>query len=148
MNIADLYKLAESKGINVYSYSLPDINSLSVKDPGGDYHIAINPNTLSSLPTEKTCLAHEISHCETDAFYTLDASKTERGRIEYRADKHAIIKYLVPWDLYVEAILKGFLAYYEQAEFWGIPEEYVPIVHLVYERTHWDDVVKLRRKFE
>ena len=36
-------------------------------------------------------------------------------------------------------------AYWEQADYWNIPYDYVHIVHKVYERTRWDDVQGLRR---
>ena len=146
MDTNDLYKLAEDKGISVYSYSIPEIYSLSVKDTDGDYHVAISNNAIASPTTEKTCLAHEISHCETDALYAPDAPLIERNRMEYRADKRTV-EYLVPWDLYVMAFKEGYFTAWEQADFWGILEQYVPVVHKVYERTRWEDVEKLKSRY-
>jgi hypothetical protein len=146
MDSQELYKIAESDGINIFLYSLPiGVVSMSVQDHDGDCHIALDTKAIGTGSIGRLCLAHELGHCETNGFYTPNAPTTERGRMEYRADKWAV-NHLVPFSLYCETILDGRLSEWEQAECWDVPPEYVSVVHKVYERTRLEDVQALREK--
>ena len=101
MTLTSLYNIAECDNIEVYSFNLKHIKSLSLLQDGSCF-ISINPFALESEADEKVKLAHELGHCETGAFYNQYAVCDVRSKHERTADKWAIKK-LIPEDELKEA---------------------------------------------
>ena len=122
--LLDLYEYAENQGIDVDWIPLEQATSLSIPLPDGSYAIAVNPWKLDTLEQETVCLAHELGHCETGAFYNRYAARDIRQKYENRANKWAYKK-LVPQDELAEACLQGYREPWELAEYFGVTEDFL-----------------------
>ena len=117
-----LYELAAKRGVPVYSFALHTVPSLSIMDEGGSCSIALSPKLKGK--EEKLCLAHELGHCITGAFYNRNSSGAVRGKSEYKANKWAFYQLLPPKA--VEAAVEGGITRpSELAEHFGVPEEFL-----------------------
>ena len=76
---------------------------------------------ITSAADEKTKLAHELGHCITGAFYSIDFPFDIRQRHENRADKWAI-KRLVPEKELEKAVADGYTEIWALADFFGVTE--------------------------
>lgn len=110
---------------------------------GEDMGVSINEAAFETEAERRLAFVHEVAHCETGGFYDEHTPEPERGKIDYRA-KRRTVERLVSFRLYTKTILDGVLTEWEQAEIWNIPQQYVPVVHQVYESTHWEEVQKLK----
>lgn len=77
---------------------------------------------ITSAADEKTKLAHELGHCITGAFYSIDFPFDIRQRHENRADKWAI-KRLVPEKELEKAVADGYTEIWALADFFGVTED-------------------------
>ena len=115
-----------------------------------DMGVFINEKAFDTDAERRLAFIHEVAHCETGGFYTEKTPREECDRIESKVNK-CTVKYLVPFSVYKETILSGYLTDTEQAERWDVPLSFVPVIHQIYESTHWESVQKLRsaalRKF-
>lgn len=117
MNKFDLF--ANANGITVDYMDLPISGSLSV--PG---HIALDHRFTWDSPERTVRLAHELGHCQTGAFYTVDADSLTVARCERRADKWAITNMVSAEDLKAAA-RSGCDSLWALADHFGITPEYV-----------------------
>lgn len=132
-NPLDLYAYAENRNIDVDWIPMQRATSLSV--PLGDgYAIALDPWKLGTLAQETVCLAHELGHCETGAFYNRYAARDVRQKHENRANKWAYKK-LVPEDELKQAILQGYREPWELAEYFDLPEAFLRGALKYYQET-------------
>lgn len=121
-NAAELYDFASKKSIEVIFGKLRSISACAFKDNYG-CAIVIDPNKVVSSADEVTKAAHEIGHCETGAFYTINSLET-RSRCEYRADKWAVKK-LLPRDELTEAMKNGYTEVWQLAEYFNVNEDLI-----------------------
>lgn len=122
--LIELYQLAEKQGHDIYWYSAPNIEAISVMDSmDGSCAIALNPYKIESTADEKYKLAHELGHCECGAFYNRYSPVDLIGKHEHRADKWAIKK-LLPKQELIQAFKNGNYLW-EVAEMFEAPEELV-----------------------
>lgn len=63
--LSSLYELADSLGVAVYSFDLPESRAVSLMDEHGGCVIGMDNSRAYSTAEEKTMLAHELGHCET-----------------------------------------------------------------------------------
>lgn len=119
---AELYEFAQSRNIDIIFGKLQTVSALAFKDDFGSA-VVIDQAKIISAADEKTKAGHEIGHCETGAFYTLNSLET-RSRCEYRADKWAIKK-LLPLDELTEAMKNGCTEVWQIAEHFGVTEDFV-----------------------
>lgn len=118
-----LYHYARSRGHAVYRRPLRHTRAMSVRMPDGRCAIAISKLPLS-VRLERRCLAHELGHCETGAFYTHRAHAAEITRCELRAERWAIC-FLIPYDELCRQIAAGLQVPQELAEQFEVPEAMV-----------------------
>ena len=109
--VMELLAFADQRGIRV-DHRIMTAPAFSVKLPDGFCGICINADRSNDPET----LAHELGHCETDAFYTSSTPLETVGRCEHRAEKWAIKK-LVPKDELKKQIM-------EHREPWEIAEHF------------------------
>lgn len=119
--LSALYELADSLGVAVYSFDLPESRAVSLMDEHGGCVIGMDNSRAYSAAEEKTMLAHELGHCETGAFYNQYTPFSLRSKCERRADEWAILK-CVPFDALIGACKSGMRSSYELAEYFGVSE--------------------------
>lgn len=116
-----LYQDAESQHIGVDDFPLVTREAMSIVDPGGGCHIAIDRRKVASSADEKYKLAHEIGHCETGSFYRAHVTYETWERCEARAKRRAVEK-LVPLEELEAAIRSGHTELWQLAEYFDLPE--------------------------
>lgn len=130
MELDELYKLAEDKGVRVMAFSLPQNKAVTI-NVGDDCYVGVDPEVFGRECEEKVVLAHEMGHIATGGFYTSETDKTSRKKHEARAEKWAIER-LVPKAALKEAIKNGCEDVESLAEFFGITKEYMSQVMIYY----------------
>lgn len=118
MKLEELYEIADKNHIDVYHYTLHSIVSMSVPNA-----IGIDTDMIQTNAEEKECLAHELGHCMTNAFYSIGTMET-RGRMEKRAERWSITK-LIPFSELNEAVSNGIYETWDLAEYFEIPESFI-----------------------
>ncbi len=124
MELLELYQLADAEHIPVYSFDLPQTQSLSLMNNDGSCAVAIDPFGLNSTKDEKIRLAHELGHCITGSFYNRHSYFDIKAKSEYRADKWAIKK-LIPKDELQAAFEQGYTEPWDLAEYFNVTEEFI-----------------------
>ena len=121
MKTEKLYRIAEENNIKLDYFSLPDNKSVCVK-MGDKQFIGIDGEL--TLADERVCLAHELGHCQTEAFYNIYSPLDIRQKHENRADKWAVAC-LIPKQELLSAIKKGHREPSELAEHFCVTEEFI-----------------------
>ena len=124
MELLELYQLADEEHIPVYSFDLPQTQSLSLMNNDGSCAVAIDPFGLNSTKDEKIRLAHELGHCVTGSFYNRYSDFDIKAKSEYKADKWAIKK-LIPKDELQAAFEQGYTEPWDLAEYFNVTEEFI-----------------------
>ncbi len=132
MQTKKLYELAEENNIKVEGFPLKESRAVTIQ-LGDKCFVAIDTSVLCSPSEEKVCLAHELGHCQTGAFYNEYSALDERSRHEKRAERWAIER-LVPLNELQEAIKNGcddlqLLSYH-----FGVPMEFMYKALLHYQK--------------
>ena len=78
MTLLQIYQFAEKQGISIDELNMG--HSVAISLPQG--WIAIDPKRLPTQVEKKECLAHELGHVETGAFYNVDSPCDIRGKHE------------------------------------------------------------------
>ena len=115
-----LYETADGLGLQICYF--PMGRATAVSTPDG--FIGMDVDKLEDSAGELACLAHEMGHCLTGSFYTLDSDRHQRQRCEERADRWAICR-LVPLAELREALDAGITRSDELAEHFGVPEAFL-----------------------
>ena len=124
MEVSCLYELAEQQNIEVIECSLPQSGSLSIMDENGKCYIGIDESVMDGDALERVHMAHELGHCVTGSFYSIDTAIDCRQRHENRADKWAV-KRIIPVDELDDAVADGYTEIWELAEKFGVPEPFM-----------------------
>lgn len=124
MELLELYQLADAEHIPVYSFDLPQTQSLSLMNNDGSCAVAIDPFGLNSTKDEKVRLAHELGHCVTGSFYNRYSDFDIKAKSEWKADKWAIKK-LIPKDELPAAFEQGYAEPWDLAEYFNVTEEFI-----------------------
>jgi len=124
MDTNSLYDIAEDDNIEILSFDLPLVCSMSHMTSDRDCYIGIDYNRIESQREERTILAHEIGHCTQGAFYNRYSKVDIKSRHEYRANKWAVGT-LIPFDEILEALTKGYEQVWELAEYFEVTEDLV-----------------------
>ena len=114
---------AHSRGTAVYEYPLPETRSVSAK-LGDETYIGIDSTRLTGSDERAVCLAHEIGHCETDAFYCVYSPLITRDKLERRATVWAIT-HTVNKDRLDSLLSSGTSEEWELAEQFGVTVEFM-----------------------
>lgn len=113
-----LYTLATENGVTVDFFPMPQSKSACISVNGRDY-VALD-NTVKGSE-ERVCLAHELGHCLTSAFYSLYSPIALRDMAENKA-KQWTIKTLVPFKDLKTAIKNGICDLSLLADHFGVTE--------------------------
>ena len=115
-----LYETADGLGLQICHLPMERLTAISTPDG----FIGMDVNKLEDSARESVCLAHEMGHCLTGSFYTVDSSLQQRQRCEERADRWAMGQ-LVPLEELKAALKSGLTRPHELAEHFGVPEEFL-----------------------
>lgn len=118
--LQSLYQSADRLGLQVQYFHFRTQSAISTPDG----FIGIDPEKVSSDARELVCLAHEMGHCLTGTFYTLESDATRRRRCEERANRWAMDS-LVPLPELKLLLEKGITEPHELAEHFGVPEDFL-----------------------
>ena len=120
MTADTLLQYAEDKGYKVDYLMLQYSMSLAIPFDGGC--ICIDPTKIETSSDELERLAHELGHCETNAFYSPSTWECF-GRMERKAEKWAIKKLVPKNELIGE--LKDNRELWEIAEHFGVSQRFL-----------------------
>lgn len=115
----DLDAYAEERGIDVFYDSIPETMAMAV--PGA---LCLDWSLLACPAARSVCLAHELGHVETGAFYSRGVSVLDRRRAELRAERWAIRR-LVSREELLSALRSGFTTVFDLSEKLGLPEDVI-----------------------
>lgn len=118
--LQDLYRTADRLGLQVCCFPLH--NSPAISSPDGC--IGLDKEKLPTSAEELACLAHEMGHCVTGGFYTMESSMIQRARCEQRAERWAIRR-LVPLPELKRVLKRGITRPDELAEHFCVTEEFL-----------------------
>ncbi len=122
--ISQLYELADTLGVGVVGFCMPESRAMSLMDEHGRCMIGLDNSRNYSLSEQKTMLAHELGHCRTGAFYNQYTPLSLREKCEKKADEWAIL-HCVPFDALIFACKSGIHTRYELAEYFGVSEHFM-----------------------
>lgn len=125
----DLYEYAESKNITVDFRSIPKNKSFSVRMDFGDF-IVIDEKAMENSAEERTLAAHELGHCETGAFYVLDAPLSFRSKAEEQATRWAVKKLINKQEM--KSLLKQGYEKWDLAEYFNVTEDFIEKAYRLY----------------
>lgn len=114
--------LCEENNIVLDYCRLPLNKSLSFEDSQKKYIVMDESDMTES--ERKTCLAHELGHCMTGAFYRAYSPLETRSRCEYKANMW-MIENLMPKNEVEKAFSMGIVEVWELAEYFGVTEDTV-----------------------
>ena len=123
MEINALYDFANQQNIEVISFPMTEIDSMSLMTEGGACYIGMDPRIQNGGPQERVHLSHELGHCITGSFYNRYAAIDHRQKHENKADKWAI-QNLIPVEELDDAVANGYTELWELAERFGVTEEF------------------------
>ena len=126
-----LEHFAHLKGHTIYEAPLKENKSFSIE--ASDSTCSIFISSSITRKERRTCLAHELGHCEYGGFYYLNTPYELQSRIEYRADKWAFLKLAPPGEV-KEAAKAGCSEIWEFSEWFGITDEYMARILDFYSR--------------
>lgn len=125
----DLYEYAESKNITVDFRSIPKNKSFSVRMDFGDF-IVIDEKAMENSAEERTLAAHEIGHCETNAFYDYNSSLMLRSKAEEQATRWAVKKLINKNEM--AALLRQGYEKWDLAEYFNVTEDFIEKAYRLY----------------
>ena len=125
-----LSAFAQKRNTQVYEHHLPECGSISVK-AGELCFIGIDPAYFPEPAERAVAMAHEIGHCETDAFYCPHAPRITRSKLERKATVWAI-EHIIPYAKLKEATERGITEEGELAEHFEVTCEFVRAAVLWY----------------
>lgn len=122
MNLNDLYRLAEAKGIDVSNFPLPESGSLAL-EMSGQCYIGMDSSRRYPAGEEAAHLGHELGHCLYGGFYSEKTARDTIMRHEVRADKW-YIENAIPKVQLKNLLAKGYDVW-EIADKMGTTEAYI-----------------------
>lgn len=82
----DFCAIAENNGVEIVSFRLPTVDSMSTEVNGRCY-IAMDNSRQHTTAEEQACIGHELGHCLYGGFYTRSTPFDVIERHEVRADR-------------------------------------------------------------
>jgi len=131
MGIERLYKIADKDNISIEYFPMKKEKALSFEEG----YIAINSLLNLTSVDEKVTLAHELGHCETGSFYNVYSDFDIKQKHENKADAWAI-KTLIPFYKLKKAWSQGYVEYWQLAEYFDVPGEFIEKVIEYYRRKN------------
>lgn len=128
----DFHAIAESNGVEVVSFRLPAVESMSTEIDGKCF-IAMDNSRHHTEAEEQACIGHELGHCLYGGFYTRTTPYDVVERHEVRADRW-YIRRAIPRKTLFRLLGEGYDAW-EIAEQLNTTEEYVRRAYYYYKEN-------------
>jgi len=128
----DFCAIAESNGVEIVSFRLPTVDSMSAEIDGQCY-IAVDNSRHHTAAEEQARIGHELGHCLYGGFYTKNTPFDVVERHEVRADRW-YIKRAIPRRTLFHLLGEGYDAW-EIAERLNTIEEYVRRAYYYYKEN-------------
>lgn len=125
----DFRAIAESNGVEIVTFHLPAVDSMSA-EVGGRCYIGLDSTRQLTQGEENARLGHELGHCLYGGFYTRGTPYDVAERHEVRADRW-YIKKAIPRRTLFRLLREGRDAW-EIAELLDTTEEYVRRAYYYY----------------
>ena len=113
MKISKLYELAEKEKIDIYNYKMIKQKARIISDENNA--IFMDYSQIDTSIEEKEILAEELGHYYHDSYYTINSTKENIDRCEYRANKWKALT-LCPLDSILKCFKSGICNLYDIAE--------------------------------
>lgn len=121
--LSELDNIAKENDIEVMEIKAEKCASMSIMTEGGDCYIGIDSRNMTSAE-ETVCMAHEVGHCQTGAFYNKHSKYDLISKNEKKADIWAIQK-LIDRDELKKVMKTGCTGIWELAEHFGVTEDFI-----------------------
>lgn len=136
--VAELDMLAQENDIEIIEIKAEKCPSLSVMTESGNCYVGIDSRKMT-LAEETVCMAHEIGHCQTGAFYNKYAKCDLISKNERKADIWAIQNLVKKTELKY-AMEQGKTQIWELAEYFGVTEDFMRKVCCYYGFLEYEQV--------
>ena len=114
-----IYREAEEDDVEVHFMSMEEQSSISIPN-----HIGIDPSKFSTISQECTVAVRELGHVNTGSFYNIYATIENRRKLENRADRNAIERYIDKQEL-KRLMHSGVTQYDRLARHFGFTEDFM-----------------------
>lgn len=128
----DFRAVAESNGVEIVTFPLPAVDSMSA-EVGGRCYIGLDSSRPMTHAEEQSRLGHELGHCLYGGFYHRTTSFDIKERHEVRADRW-YIKKAVPRRTLFRLLRQGYDAW-EIAEMLDTTEDYIRMAYYYYKEN-------------
>jgi len=135
--LRQLYDLAYERGIEINDYHFSDAKKAMCIHYDDYKSITLDKPLIEDSAEETILLAEELGHYETGSLYFLESTsntenyKNNRIWCEGKA-KRWKIKKLLPFNDLRDAIHSGIKNYYELAEYFNLPKDFIESAILYY----------------
>lgn len=119
--LADFYDYAEENDVDVIPYiGMP--HPAATLRAGDHYAVAIDFSKIDTTRQLRSMCMHEQGHCMTGALHKVDSPFELVERMEHRAHRAVIERYLTPAD-FQKAFNAGYTELWELEEWFDLPQE-------------------------
>lgn len=125
----DFRAIAESNGVEIVTFHLPAVDSMSA-EVGGRCYIGLDNSRSMTHAEEQSRLGHELGHCLYGGFYSRVTPYDIRERHEVRADLW-YIRRAIPRKTLFRLLKEGYDAW-EIAERLNTTEDYIRRAYYYY----------------
>ena len=129
VTLESLYDIADSEGVDILHCTFSKTKKAACMCTGSGKHILLDRAHIETTSEEKVILAEEISHYETNAFYTVRSNVNERAarcnrlRQEAKAQQHSYARIVPPNELAAFLQKNKTASVYDTAEHFEITYE-------------------------
>lgn len=129
---SDFRAIAERKGVEIITFQLPSVSSMST-EVNGQCFIGLDNSRHITYAEEQSRIGHELGHCLYGGFYSHSSPFDVVERHEVRADRW-YIKRAIPRKTLFQLLKQGYDAW-EIAEQLNTTEEYVRRAYYYYKEN-------------
>lgn len=129
---SDFRAIAERKGVEIITFQLPSVSSMST-EVNGQCFIGLDNSRHITYAEEQSRIGHELGHCLYGGFYSHSSTFDVVERHEVRADRW-YIKRAIPRKTLFQLLKQGYDAW-EIAEQLNTTEEYVRRAYYYYKEN-------------
>lgn len=129
---SDFRAIAERKGVEIITFQLPSVSSMST-EVNGQCFIGLDNSRHITYAEEQSRIGHELGHCLYGGFYFHSSPFDVVERHEVRADRW-YIKRAIPRKTLFQLLKQGYDAW-EIAEQLNTTEEYVRRAYYYYKEN-------------
>ena len=126
VTLENLYDIADNEGIDIIPHTFSKTKKAACMCTPIGKNILLDKSHIGTAAEEKVILSEELSHYETNAFYTIRdnlnsrTARCNRLRQEAKAQKHSYIRMIPPEELQAFTKKTKPINLYDIAEYFGV----------------------------